>query len=260
MCRYPQDMNLAGKTIVITGAAQGIGRALAQAFADAQANLALIDMNAAALEETRAACEQGATRARRYVANVADENAVATTFADIERDFGRLDGLVNNAGITRDALLIKVKDGVVTGRMSLAQWQAVIDVNLTGTFLCGREAAQAMIKFGNGGVIVNISSIARHGNVGQTNYCAAKAGVAVMTNVWARELARYNIRVGAIAPGFTRTAMAEQMKPEALEKAVAPIPLRRMAETSEIAHAVKFIFENDYFTARCIDVDAGLTL
>ena len=127
---------------------------------------------------------------------MARESEVIATFDRIVDDFGRFDGIVNNAGIVRDALLVKSKDGTVTGKMSLEQWQAVIDVNLTGVFLCGREAAERMIKLGNGGVIVNISSISRLGNVGQSNYTAAKAGVAAMSVVWARELARYGIRVG----------------------------------------------------------------
>ena len=126
----------------------------------------------------------------------------------------------------RDALLVKAKDGAVSGKMSLEQWQAVIDVNLTGVFLCGREAAERMIRLGKGGVIVNISSISRHGNVGQSNYTAAKAGVAALAVVWARELARYGIRVGAIAPGFTHTGILDSMRPELLDKMVAPVPVR----------------------------------
>jgi 3-oxoacyl-[acyl-carrier protein] reductase len=157
-------------------------------------------------------------------------------------------------------LLIKVKDGVVTDRMSLRQWQAVVDVNLTGVFLCGREAAAHMVKFGHGGVIINISSISRHGNAGQTNYAATKAGVAAMTVVWAKELARYGIRSGAIAPGFTNTDILSSMRPEVLQKVIAPVPLRRLGDPAEIAHAALFIVENDFFTGRCIDLDGGLRL
>ena len=180
--------------------------------------------------------------------------------AGISAEFGRLDGLVNNAGILRDALLVKVKDGAIVGRMSIEQWNAVIAVNLTGVFLCGREAAAHMIERGNGGVIVNISSISRSGNAGQSNYSAAKAGVASMTVVWAQELARYGIRVGTVAPGFTRTDILAAMRPELLERATASVPLRRPATPEEIAHAVTFIFENDYFTGRCLEVDGGMRL
>ena len=181
-------------------------------------------------------------------------------FDAIAADCGRLDVLVNNAGITRDALLVKVKDGAVAGKMSLAQWQAVLDVNLTGVFLCGREAAERMALLGHGGVIVNISSISRHGNPGQSNYSAAKAGVAAMAVVWARELARYGIRAAAIAPGFVNTDILAAMKPEVLEKIVAPVPAGRLGAAEEIAHGAVFIAENDYYNGRVLEIDGGLRL
>ena len=171
-------------------------------------------------------------------------------FNGIVADFGRLDVLVNNAGIIKDGLLVKAKDGVVTGRMGLEQWQAVIDVNLTGVFLCGREAAERMIGLGNGGLIINISSISKCGNAGQTNYSAAKAGVTAMAVVWAKELARYGIRAASIAPGFTRTDILAGMPPEMLEKVTAPVPLKRLGLPEEVAHAAVFIAENDFFTGR----------
>lgn len=253
-------MNLQSRTICITGAGQGIGRALALCFAEAGANIALIDMNAETLAQSQAQCEALGVSARTYLANVADEAAVDATMDRIVADFGRLDGLVNNAGILRDALLIKVKDGAVVGRMSYEQWKAVIDVNLTGVFLCGRAAAERMIQLGNGGVIVNISSISRAGNVGQTNYSAAKAGVQAMAVTWAKELARYGIRAASIAPGFVHTDILAAMKPEALEKVTAPVPLKRLGQADEIAHAARFIFENDFFTGRCVELDGGLRL
>jgi 3-oxoacyl-[acyl-carrier protein] reductase len=253
-------MDLKGKTVAVTGAARGIGRSLAEGFAAAGANVTLIDMPDADMSEALAACAAHGVRARGYGANVTDEAQVGATFDRIVGDFGRFDGIVNNAGIIRDALLVKVKDGTVVGKMSLAQWQAVIDVNLTGVFLCGREAAERMVQLGNGGVIINISSISRHGNVGQSNYTAAKAGVAALAVTWARELARYGIRVGAIAPGFTHTSILDAMKPEILEKMIAPVPLGRLGEPTEIAHAARFIFENDFFTGRVIDLDGGLRL
>ncbi len=253
-------MDVQDKTLVVTGAGRGIGRALALHFARQGAQVALIDTNAADLAHTeRLALEDGG-RTRSYVANVASEDSVVATFAQVVRDCGRFDGLINNAGVLRDALLVKVRDGEVVGKMSLAQWQAVIDVNLTGVFLCAREAAEHMIRLGNGGVIVNISSISRAGNIGQTNYTAAKAGVAAMTVVWAKELARYQIRVGAVAPGFIRTPMVEAMKPEALAKMTAPIPLGRLGEPEEIAQAVEFIFESELFTGRVLEIDAGLRM
>jgi 3-oxoacyl-[acyl-carrier protein] reductase len=244
-------MQVRSKTIVITGAGRGIGRALADRFASRGANIALLDVNAADLEISRALCESRGVQVRCYLTDVSQEDQVAASLDRVVQDFGRLDVIVNNAGIVKDALLVKVQDGKVVGKMSLEQWQAVINVNLTGVFLCAREAVQRMIKLGNGGVVINISSISRHGNKGQTNYTAAKAGVAAMTVVWAEELARYAIRVGAILAS---------MKPEVLEKVVAPVPLKRLGEPAEIAHAAEFIVENDFFTGRCIDLDGGLRL
>jgi 3-oxoacyl-[acyl-carrier protein] reductase len=248
------------KTILVTGAGRGIGRSLSEHFARKGAHLALLDTNATDVEETRTRCVQLGAVARNYVADAANEDSVVGALDQVTSDFGRLDGLINNAGIVRDAMLVKVKDGQVVSKMSLAQWQAVIDVNLTGVFLCAREAAQRMISLTSAGVIVNISSVCRAGNAGQTNYSAAKAGVMAMTVVWAKELARYGIRVGAVAPGFVRTPMVEGMKPEALARMTAPIPLGRLGEPDEIAHAVGFIFENDFFTGRCVEVDAGLRM
>jgi 3-oxoacyl-[acyl-carrier protein] reductase len=253
-------VDVRGKTIVVTGAGRGIGRSLALHFAGKGANLALLDLNAEDVKQTAARCAELGVEARNYIADAADEASVIAALDQICRDFGRLDGLVNNAGIVRDATLLKVKEGKVVGKMSLADWQSVIDTNLTGVFLCGREAAERMVAHGGGGVIVNISSISRAGNAGQTNYSAAKAGVAAMTVVWAKELARYGIRVGAVAPGFIRTPMVEGMRPDALARMTAPIPLGRLGEPEEIAHAVGFIFENDLFTGRCLEVDAGLRM
>jgi 3-oxoacyl-[acyl-carrier protein] reductase len=253
-------MQLKGKTVVITGGGKGIGHALALDLGRRGANIALIDVNPEDLDAARTAVAALGVTARSYVANVASEAEVIATFERIGAEFGRLDGVINNAGILRDGLLIKVKDGVVTGKLTLAQWQAVIDVNLTGVFLCAREAAERMVSFGNGGVIINISSVSRHGNAGQSNYSAAKAGVAALAVVWAKELARFGIRTGAIAPGFTRTSLLDNMKPEMLEKMLVPVPLKRLGDAGEIAHAAAFIFENEFFTGRCIDLDGGLRL
>lgn len=192
--------------------------------------------------------------------DVADEESVSAALDSALNRFQRLDVMINNAGITRDALLVKAKDGAIVDRMSLDQWRSVVDVNLTGVFLGGREAAARMITTGNGGVIINVSSISRVGNVGQTNYSATKAGVDAMTVVWAKELARYGIRTGAIAPGFTRTEILDAMKPEMIERALAAAPLKRMAEPAEIANAAIFIAENDYFSGRVIEVDGAQRL
>ena len=251
-------MDVRGKTILVTGAGRGIGRAVALHFARQGAQLALLDTNATDVGEARTLCQQAGARAHTYIADTSREEDVIGALDQVSGDFGRLDGLVNNAGIVRDALLVKVRDGKVASKMTLAEWQAVIDVNLTGVFLCGREAAQRMLE--GGGVIVNISSVCRAGNPGQTNYSAAKAGVMAMTVAWAKELARFRIRVGAVAPGFVRTPMVESMKPEALARMTASIPLGRLGEPAEIAHAVAFVFENELFSGRCLEVDGGLRI
>lgn len=250
-------MQLEGKLVVITGGGRGIGRAMALAFAQRRANIAALDINAADLEQTRALCEAQGVRCKTLVCNVAREDEMSATLDAAIAVFGRLDVMINNAGITKDALLVKAQDGKVVSKMSLDQWRAVVDVNLTGVFLGAREAAQRMIELGNGGVIISTSSISRAGNIGQSNYSATKAGVVAMTVVWAKELARYGIRTGAIAPGFTRTEILDTMKPELIERAVAAVPLRRMAEPAEIAHAAVFIAENDYFSGRVIEVDGA---
>jgi len=250
-------MQIADSIVAITGAGRGLGRAMAEYLAGRGARLALIDLNEEDLLASVEACEKRGAEARSYVINVAVEDEVDSGFARIAGDFGGLQVLVNNAGIMRDGLLLKFKDGKVTDRMSLAQWQSVIDVNLTGVFLCGRAAAGIMAEGGKGGVIVNISSLSRAGNVGQTNYSASKAGVAAMTVTWARELARYGIRTAAIAPGFINTDMVAQMRPEILESLVKQVPLRRLGEQEEIASTVAFILENDFVSGRVIDIDGG---
>lgn len=253
-------MNLKDKVIVITGGAQGLGLEMARMCADNGAALALIDMNAEQLAAAASELRAYGVRVETYAANVADEASVEQTFAAIAADFGSIDGLINNAGILRDGLLLKYKDGQLTGKMPLQQFQSVIDVNLTGVFLCGREAAALMVQTGRKGVIINMSSVARGGNMGQTNYAASKAGVVAMTVTWARELGRYGIRVGAIAPGVIRTAMTDAMKPEARDRLVAMKPVGRLGEAAEIAHTAKYIFENDFFTGRVVEVDGGISM
>jgi len=253
-------MDLNGKVVAITGGAQGLGLAMARVFAAKGCKLALIDINQDSLVGAANALGEYGVEVATFVTNVAQEESVVATFDGIAQRFGQLNGLINNAGITRDGLMLKVKDGAVTDRMSLAQWQMVIDVNLTGVFLCGREAAAKMIETGSDGVIINISSISKAGNFGQTNYSAAKAGVAAMAVTWAKELARYGIRTGAIAPGFIATEMVMGMKPEALEKMAAGIPLKRLGEPAEIAQMALTIFENDYISGRVFEVDGGLRL
>ncbi|MBU1436828.1 MAG: SDR family oxidoreductase [Gammaproteobacteria bacterium] len=253
-------MNLQGKNIVVTGGAQGLGLEMARMCAEQGAHLALIDMNEAQLAAAQAELVATGVTVRTYVANVASEMEVESTFAAIDADFDGIDGLINNAGILRDGLLLKFKDGELLSKMSLQQFQSVIDVNLTGVFLCGREAAASMVKRGRKGVIINMSSVARGGNMGQTNYAASKAGVVAMTVTWARELGRFGIRVGAIAPGVIRTAMTDAMKPEARDRLEKMKPVGRLGEAREIAHTARYIFENDFFTGRVVEIDGGISM
>ena len=254
-------MDLSGKTIAITGGGRGLGAAMARRLAVHGCKLALIDLDEAGLEETAADCRDcGAAGVETWSANGANETEVERVFQGIGGHFGALHGLVNNAGITRDAFTLKYRDGELVSKMSLAEWQLVIDVNLTGSFLCGREAAAQMIALGCKGCIINISSISRHGNMGQANYSASKAGVESLAVVWAKEFARHGIRVASIAPGFIGTEMVMAMKPEAREKLSASIPLGRIGKPDEIAKTVEFILENDYVSGRCFEVDGALRL
>lgn len=251
-------MDIKDYKVIVTGAASGIGRTIALNLAAHGAKVMAFDMDADGLAALKAEHGEIAT----YKGSVAAEADVKACVAATVQAFGDVNGLVNNAGIFRDGLLVK-KDrstGAVT-TMSLDDWQAVIDVDLTGPFLCAREVAAHMVANDSGpGVIVNISSCSRVGNRGQSNYSAAKAGLVADTKLWAEELARYEIRVGAIAPGFIQTPILDGMRPEMLEKLLAGVPLRRAGKPEEIFRAVQFIVECDYFTGRCLDVDGGITM
>ncbi len=253
-------MKLKDSVVLITGAARGLGAAMARGLAARGARLVLVDLDTASLVKTQRACEALGAEVGCHAADVREETAVEGLFERVVAETGRLDVLINNAGILRDGLLVKARDGEIVDKLGLEQWQAVIDVNLTGVFLCGREAAAHMIRLGNRGCIINLSSVSRAGNFGQSNYSAAKAGVAALTVVWAKELARHGIRVNAIAPGFVKTEMVASMKPEILEKIAAGIPAGRLCEPEEIAHAAIYLLENDYMNGRVLDIDGGLRL
>ena len=253
-------MRIERSTFAITGAAGGLGAAMARRLARQGGRLALIDFNADALDELETDLSLPGEDCMTVPCDVSNEQQVDDAFAAIAGHFGGLDVLINNAGITRDALMLKFKDGERLSRMSLANWQAVIDVNLTGVFLCTRAAAEQMVTAEQGGLIINISSISRGGNMGQSNYSAAKAGVAAMTVTWAKEFARYGIRVNTISPGFIGTEMVRSMKPEALSKLQAMIPAGRIGEPNEIAHSVQFLVENDFVNGRNIEIDGGMRI
>ena len=245
-------MDLQNVRALVTGGAQGMGATFVEELAKAGAKVFWCDLGEAA-----AAADNGT------VANVSDENDVARLFAEAEAYLGGpVNVLVNNAGIIRDGLLVKKdRDTGEVKVLSKQKWDAVIAVDLTGPFLCMREFAKRCLETDTKpAVAVNLSSISRAGNMGQTNYSAAKAGLVADTALWAKELGRYGIRVGAIAPGFIGTPMVASMPPAVLEKIVKPVPLRRVGEPVEIWQAVKFIVECDYFTGRVVEVDGGLTL
>ncbi|QDO85053.1 SDR family oxidoreductase [Shewanella psychropiezotolerans] len=252
-------MDLKDKVVVITGGAGGLGLAMAVDLAEAGAKLALIDVDQEKLER---ACADIGDRAevQGYAFDITSEEDVVAGFGFILEDFGQVNVLINNAGILFDGMLVKAKEGKVTDRMSYEQFQAVINVNLTGSFLCGREAAVAMIESKQEGVIINISSLAKAGNMGQTNYSASKAGVAAMSVGWAKELARYNIRSAAVAPGVIETEMTAAMKPEALARMEKMVPVGRLGQPSEISSTVKFIIENDYVNGRVFEIDGGIRI
>ena len=248
-------MDLSSLKIIVTGGAQGMGAYFATELAKAGAKVAVGDVN----EEALAALPAGVLWRRLDVANEADcESFVAWAAAGM----GGVNALINNAGILRDGLLVR-KDKV-TGevkKLSLADWNAVIGVNLTGATLMAREVIAKMVETGEKpGVIVNIASIARHGNRGQSNYVAAKAALAANTVTWAKEFAAYGVRVGAVAPGMIETPMTRGMNQKARDALVAAIPVGRIGEPHDIWLAVKFVLECEYFNARTIDVDGGLSM
>lgn len=249
-------MDLNGARVLVTGAARGLGRQYAMDIAKAGARVGICDVNAEGLQEMAAAAKEQGYEIWTTVCNVASEPEVEKLLADFVAHFGGIEVLINNAGIMRDGLFVRMKGDNVQ-KMPLAQWQSVIDVNLTGTFLCAREAAAQMVAQGTKGVIVNVSSLSRAGNLGQTNYVASKAGVAAMAVTWAKELARNGIRVAAVAPGYVKTELTAGIREDIKEKLIESIPLRRFAEVEEVSQAILFILQNDYVNGRVIEVDGG---
>lgn len=254
-------MQIAKAKAIVTGGSSGMGKHFCLALCREGAQVAAFDVDTAGLSQLEKEAAGLPGKLSIHQVNVASEKEAV---AGVQTAWDLMDGvslLVNNAGIFRDGLLVKVDKatGQVQG-MSLANWQAVIDVDLTGPFLMTREVVARMVATKRPGVVVNITSVSRHGNPGQSNYSAAKAGLVADTKLWSLELARYGIRVGAIAPGFVRTPILEGMRPEVLEKTLASVPLKRLGEPEEIWAGVRFIVECDYFTGRCLDIDGGLVL
>lgn len=254
-------MKINNKTIVVTGGGRGIGRSIAEHVAEKGAKVALIDLDQVALDEALASLTKLGCEAKGYLCDVTDEPSVTEVFQSINHDFGGIHGLVNNAGVLRDNTLLKVKDGKVVGKMSTEDFELVVDVHMKGAFLCTREAATYMIEAGvDDGCIIGMASASFRGNFGQTNYSAAKAGIVAMSRVWSKELARYNIRTMAIAPGSIETDMLKSMPKDALAKLASHVPLGRIGQVEHIAQTVISILENDYLSGGVIDVSGGLYL
>jgi 3-oxoacyl-[acyl-carrier protein] reductase len=242
------------KVILITGSAQGIGRAIALRFAKAGAKIALNDIEAQKenLEKVKKEIEELGTEAKYYFADVSKYEEVERMVKEIEKDFGKLDVLVNNAGIIKDRTLAK---------MTLDEWKAVIEVNLTGTFNCTKAALPLIVA--NQGCIINISSIVgERGNFGQTNYSASKAGIIGFTKSLAKELGRFGVRVNAVSPGFIETKIVESV-PENIKLAVKQLTaLGRFGKPEEVANVVFFLAteEASFITGEIIHADGGLAI
>ncbi|MFL2877141.1 MAG: 3-oxoacyl-[acyl-carrier-protein] reductase [Pontiellaceae bacterium] len=245
--------DLSSKCAVVTGAARGLGQAIAVKLAEAGADVALCDLQSDGLQETAAKVRATGRRAEVYSLNVADTDSVTTGVKAIEEDFGKIDVLVNNAGITKDGLLM---------RMSEADWDAVLDVNLKGVFLCTKAVMRGMMKQ-RSGAIVNIASvIGLMGNAGQANYAASKGGVISFSKTVAKELASRNVRCNAVAPGFIRTAMTDELDEDVQAKMKELIPLSRFGEPEDVANVVLFLASDasGYVTGQALSTCGGMVM
>lgn len=247
-------MKLQGKVAVITGAGRGIGEFTALKFAREGAKVVVADMVKESVEDVVAKIKTLGAEALGLIVNVTDPASVDKMLADTLKTFGRIDCLVNNAGITDDSQLLK---------MTEAQFDKVINVNLKGVFICGQAAAKIMAEQETGGVILNASSIVGiYGNFGQTNYAATKWGVIGMTKSWAKELGRKKIRVNAVAPGFILTPMTGKMPENVLEMMKDKSPLRRLGLPEDVANAYAFLASDEasFITGAVLSVDGGVVL
>jgi 3-oxoacyl-[acyl-carrier protein] reductase len=238
------ELNLKDKVVIVTGGAAGIGRATAAAFEAEGARVVVWDVTS------------------QPKIDVTNREQVEAATNDVLAKHGRIDILVNNAGILRDAQLVKWKDGEVVSMMDDATFDAVINVNLKGVFVCTRAVVPHLIK-GGGGVVLNASSIVGlYGNFGQTNYAATKAGVISFTKTWARELGKYNIRVNAVAPGFIGTEMVRQMPPKVVDSMAQKTPLARLGEPEDIANAYVWLASDaaKFVSGAVLSVDGGLVM
>jgi Dehydrogenases with different specificities (related to short-chain alcohol dehydrogenases) len=241
-----------GKVCVVTGGARGLGRAIAERFADeGAAAVYALDVSDSGFAEL----EKGRVNLRGVVANVTDPQGIAVFVAKVKEERGRIDVLVNNAGITRDALIQKMTD---------EDWSAVIAVNLTGVFNMTRAIAPLMMEQGSGSIVSIASVVGLDGNIGQSNYAATKGAVVSMTKGWAKEFARKGakVRANAVSPGYARTPMIASVPEKVLEPIIAKTPLGRLAEPEDIANAVLFLSSDEaaFITGQVLRVDGGLVL
>ena len=255
-----KDTGLRNKVVIVTGGSSGIGRATALRFAQEGAKVAAWDVNDAVADGLVKELEAASGQAMFCKVDVTDAQSVRAGVDAVLARWKRIDVLVNNAGILRDGLLVKVKDGTVVSSMSEEQFDSVIDVNLKGVFLATRAVAPHMIA-GGGGVILNASSVVGlYGNFGQTNYIATKGAVIAMTKTWARELGRHHIRVNAVAPGYIGTEMVKQMPEKILDSMVSHTPLGRLGKPEEIADAYCWLASDQasFVTGTVLSVDGGV--
>jgi 3-oxoacyl-[acyl-carrier protein] reductase len=250
------------RVAIITGAANGIGRATAEMFARAGYHVVGWDLDAAAGLELVESIRAGDGSVEYATVDVTDADAVERAVATILAAHGRIDVLVNNAGILRDGMLVKVKQGEVVGKLGAEQFDAVIAVNLKGVYTCTSAVSPHMIARRYGRILNASSIVGLYGNFGQTNYVAAKAGVIGMTKVWARELGRHGITVNAIAPGFIATDMTKQMPPRALDEMLGHIPVGRIGAPEDIARAYLFLADpaSGFISGTVLSVDGGMVL
>jgi 3-oxoacyl-[acyl-carrier protein] reductase len=250
-------MRLEDKVCVITGGAAGIGKATAILFAGQKAKVIICDIDQ---DQGEAAAEE--IGADFYPVNVADRQAVQEFIDEVINKYERVDVLVNNAGILRDGLLVKVKEGQLVKQMAEEDFDIVIDVNLKGVFNCTQAVAPYMINQGSGVILSASSVVGLDGNFGQTNYVATKAGVVGMTRVWARELGRYGIRVNVVAPGFIATEMVQAMPEKTLEAMKARTPLPRLGQPEDVANAYLFLASDEasFVSGAVLRVDGGIVV
>jgi 3-oxoacyl-[acyl-carrier protein] reductase len=257
-----RESGLRGKVVVITGAAAGIGRATAVRFAEEGARIAAWDVSSKAAPQLESAIKRAGGEAHFQAVDVTNASAVESAAAAVVEQWGRIDVLVNNAGIVRDAQLVKWNGGSPESTMSEEIWDSVIGVNLKGVFLVTRAVVPHMIKGGGGVILCAASVVGLLGNFGQTNYVASKAGVIGMTRTWARELGKHKIRVNAVAPGFIATDMVRAMPEKVLEAMVARTPLGRPGKPEEVANTYFWLASDQasFIHGAVISVDGGVVI